>query len=239
VSVARLTGSDYRDALEVLYAAGEVTGAVPFPEPVLETLRQLVPCDVVTYHEHSERPTRVLVHVGNPVGALTPEIHAAHQRFKHQDPFRPADGARTTSDFVDIGTYRRTELYQYVDRPLGIAHMLQLYVDPDGTDARLEFDRFESDFSERDRDVLGLLLPHLRQLVRHKRPGPGAANLTERERQVLEQVAEGRTNGEIAWTLEISAETVRKHLENAYTKLRVHTRTGAVAAAFGVRYSRA
>jgi DNA-binding CsgD family transcriptional regulator len=32
--------------------------------------------------------------------------------------------------------------------------------------------------------------------------------------------------------LGISPETVRKHLENAYEKLGVHTRTGAVAALF-------
>jgi DNA-binding CsgD family transcriptional regulator len=57
--------------------------------------------------------------------------------------------------------------------------------------------------------------------------------LTAREREVVAHVAEGRTNSEIAFLLGISAETVRKHLENAYEKLGVHTRTGAVAATFG------
>ena len=40
-------------------------------------------------------------------------------------------------------------------------------------------------------------------------------------------------NAEIGCVLGISPETVRKHLENAYAKLGVHTRTAAVAAAFG------
>ena len=55
-----------------------------------------------------------------------------------------------------------------------------------------------------------------------------------RERQILHHVARGKTNAQIAWQLGISAETIRKHLENVYEKLGVHTRTGAVAALFGL-----
>jgi DNA-binding CsgD family transcriptional regulator len=233
VCVVRLSESDYRKALDVLYAAGEVEGPIACPEPVLETLRRLVPCDVVAYHEGSDQRERVIVYVGEPVGELTPEVRAAHRRFKDQDPFRPARGARTTTDFVRLRDYRRSELYQQVDRPLGIEHMLQIYLDPDGSDARLEFDRSESDFGERDRSVLHLLLPHLQQLARRTRPRGRLTRLTPREREVLGHVADGRTNAEIGWLLDVSPETVRKHLENAYAKLGVHTRTAAVAAAFG------
>ncbi len=85
--------------------------------------------------------------------------------------------------------------------------------------------------------MLDLLLPHLRQLLRAatRRPaaqGP-AAELTSREREIIAHVAQGRTNHEIGRLLGISSHTVRKHLENAYDKLGTHTRTGAVAAAFG------
>ena len=235
--MGRLTESDYRGALEVLYAASEVDGPLAFTEPVLESLRELVPCDVVTFHERSPGPERVLVYTGRPVGELTPEIRAAHRRLRHQDPFRPADGARKLSDFVSAGEYQRRELYHCVDRPLGIEHMMQLYLDPLSSDARFEFDRAESDFGERDRAVLDLLLLHLRQFLRAARRRPrmrGEAELlTHRERQVIAHVAGGRTNAEIARLLEISPETVRKHLENAFEKLGVHTRTAAVAAVFG------
>ena len=60
-----------------------------------------------------------------------------------------------------------------------------------------------------------------------------ANRLTRREREVLSLVAEGMTNAEIGARLWISAGTVRRHLENAYTKLEVHTRTAAVRAALG------
>lgn len=53
--------------------------------------------------------------------------------------------------------------------------------------------------------------------------------LTPREFELLLLVAEGLTNIEIAEQLWISTGTVRRHLENAYRKLGVHTRTAAVA----------
>ena len=53
--------------------------------------------------------------------------------------------------------------------------------------------------------------------------------LTPREREVVVLVAEGKTNAEIARQLWISPGTVRRHLENVFAKLDVHTRTAAVA----------
>jgi DNA-binding CsgD family transcriptional regulator len=237
--MARLVESDYRKAFDVLYAAGEVDGPLAFPEPVLGVLRELVPCDVVTFHERSWRPGRVLVYTGEPIGPLTPDVRAARLRLKYQDPLRPAEGPQTLTDFVSMRDFRRTEFYAEVHRPLGVEYMLQLYLDPRRTDARLEFDRFDCDFGERDRKVLDLLVPHFRQLLQAATRRPAASGpvteLTSREREIIAHVAEGRTNGEIGRLLGISSHTVRKHLENAYEKLGTHTRTGAVAAVFGPR----
>jgi DNA-binding CsgD family transcriptional regulator len=57
--------------------------------------------------------------------------------------------------------------------------------------------------------------------------------LTAREREILGWVARGKTNPEIARVLWISPGTVRKHLENVYDKLGVHTRTAAAARFLG------
>lgn len=235
--MARIAASDYRKVLDVLYAAGAVAGSLAFPKPVLDSLRSLVPCDVVAFHERSTEPDRVIVYAGEPLGEMTPEIRAAHRRLRHEDPVRPVAGARTFSDVLSLREFRQSELYRSVQRPLGIEHMLWVYLDPQRTDARFEFDRGRSDFTARDRRVLDVLVPHLCQLHRaarrRDRGSCVASELTQREREVITLVAEGRTNGEIGALLGISTETVRKHLENVYDKLGVHTRTGAVAAAYG------
>jgi DNA-binding CsgD family transcriptional regulator len=231
---------DYRGALDVLREAGDVGGAIPFPEPVLAALRRLVPCDVVAYHEQLDGDAeRTIVWTGEPLGEVTPEVHAAGVRYRHQDPMTPLEGARKYSDFFTRREFHRLELYQEVCRPVGVEYMMRLWLSPRGEgQARLEFDRAGPDFGERDRAVLDLLLPHLRQFSRsalrrmRMRVAGGVHQLTRREREILSRVAQGKTNAEIAWQLAISSETVRKHLENAYGKLGVHTRIGAVAALF-------
>lgn len=54
--------------------------------------------------------------------------------------------------------------------------------------------------------------------------------LTRREHEIIGLVAEGLTNAQIAARLWISGGTVRRHHENAFAKLGVHTRTAAVRA---------
>lgn len=57
------------------------------------------------------------------------------------------------------------------------------------------------------------------------RPGP---TLTQRERQVLELVARGDANKEIARHLQISENTVKNHLRNILEKLHLQNRVQAV-----------
>jgi DNA-binding NarL/FixJ family response regulator len=54
------------------------------------------------------------------------------------------------------------------------------------------------------------------------------AGLSDRERQVLELVAKGLTNKEVANTLQISQFTVRNHLNHITEKLQVSDRTEAI-----------
>jgi DNA-binding NarL/FixJ family response regulator len=51
--------------------------------------------------------------------------------------------------------------------------------------------------------------------------------LTERERDVLKLVVEGKTNQEIGLALGISEKTVEKHLDSIFTKLQVSSRVEA------------
>jgi DNA-binding CsgD family transcriptional regulator len=193
----------------------------------------------VAYHERWGPGAKRIVWTGNPCGPTTPEVRDAGRRYEHQDPLTPVDGARKYSDFFSRREFHRMPLYQEVARPVGVEDMIRLWLDPLGEgDARLEFDSSRRNFRERDRAVLDVLLPHLKRFRRDaaaRRELTGwrvnqAQRLSPRQRQILELVAAGKTNAEIAGLLWISPGTVRKHLENAYERLGVHTRTGAVAA---------
>jgi DNA-binding CsgD family transcriptional regulator len=234
--VARLSTTDYGRVLDVLWEAGEVDGPFAFPEPVLASLRRLIPCDVVAFHE-SVGAERVILWSGVPRGEVTPEIREASRRLSAGDILKPVAGARKYSDCLTQRAFHRHPIYAELARPLGVEDMFRLWLHPDGSfGARLEFDRPDWRFRESDRTTLDLLLPHLRQFFRGSlarrrcRAGLSADRLTPREHEILEHVAAGLTNAEIARVLWISPATVRKHLENAFSKLGVHTRTAAVAA---------
>ena len=61
----------------------------------------------------------------------------------------------------------------------------------------------------------------VRQLLGRRRDDGPLASLTEREREVLALMAEGRTNGSIAGELVVSEAAVRKHVGNIFAKLRL------------------
>lgn len=76
----------------------------------------------------------------------------------------------------------------------------------------------------------------VRGIPRGPRPSTreNPAGLTAREAQVLALLVEGHTNTELALRLHISARTVDHHVSSILQKLDVHSRTEAVAAAFGL-----
>jgi len=62
--------------------------------------------------------------------------------------------------------------------------------------------------------------------------GPGSARvfapLSPREVQILDSIAQGRTNKEVAYALAISEQTVKNHMSSILRKLSVNDRTQAV-----------
>jgi DNA-binding NarL/FixJ family response regulator len=67
--------------------------------------------------------------------------------------------------------------------------------------------------------LLGRLLPRLQ-----KRAGAPGAELTEREREILDLLATGLSNADIARRLTISVHTVRNHMANLSAKLGAHSK---------------
>ena len=84
-----------------------------------------------------------------------------------------------------------------------------------------------------------LLAPSVtRRLIETFLSGPSAAaghgleELTERERQVLELIGRGLSNGEIAEHLVISQATVKTHVNRVFSKLQLRDRVQAVVLAY-------
>jgi len=59
-------------------------------------------------------------------------------------------------------------------------------------------------------------------LVAAAKPEPGYAELTEREREVLAMVAEGRSNAAVAGLLHTTPRTVETHVRHIFLKLGLH-----------------
>jgi len=136
-----------------------------------------------------------------------------------------------------MATLRQKAIYREFFRPLGVEHQMvaALQVWPHRLVA-VGLNRSRSDFSEQERLMLELLRGHLAEAYRNcARYGAlqqglmerGRLPLTAREYEVLQWVAQGGTNQEVALILGIAPLTVRKHLEHIYGKLGVESRTAA------------
>jgi DNA-binding NarL/FixJ family response regulator len=71
----------------------------------------------------------------------------------------------------------------------------------------------------------------MQQFFEAPRPVAVFPELTRREHEVLDLVAAGRTNAQIATELDISGKTVRNHVSNLFTKLQVADRAQAIVRA--------
>jgi DNA-binding CsgD family transcriptional regulator len=158
-------------------------------------------------------------------------------------PQRSGDVRSVTkiSDFYSARQLHRTGMYCDYLRPLGIEHDLRVCLADGpgriaGQGRSVDLVLFRGpgpDFSERDRALLALLRPHLyHAYLDAERRRSSTPQLTPRHWELLDLVAAGHTNAQIGRRLGVSEGTVRKHLENIYTRLQVSSRTAAVTRAF-------
>jgi len=98
----------------------------------------------------------------------------------------------------------------------------------DGAAAELELDAARRVFERLSAEPDVRLVDAMRQ----RDSGPRDRMLSARERQVIELVAEGKTNRAIAEELSISERTVDRHVSNILLKLELPSRSAATAYAY-------
>jgi DNA-binding CsgD family transcriptional regulator len=237
--VEALRHRDVAQLVAFVHDAAELESRLPFPPELVGRLGEFVPAaEIVTYCELDWERRRVTYEADRLAWARDPDVGDAYWELKHQHAvceyfartgdFRP----RRMSDLLPPREWRSRELYNLVFCPYQYELEVRIPSPRAGYTRTFLFHAQKRDFGERDRLVLDLLRPHLERVVDRfgRRATPEAdLPLTRREREILEWVERGKMNAEIAEILWLSPSTVRKHLENAYGKLGVHTRTAAVA----------
>lgn len=100
------------------------------------------------------------------------------------------------------------------------------------------FTQIEGQLTARRAMLLELLVPHMHAaLIRvfnntrktESMPEANVPALSKRESEILNWMSAGKSNWEISKILQISENTVRNHVQNILAKLRVNSRTQAVA----------
>jgi len=236
-----LSAADLRRVLDAVDPAAHDGPGEFLPQSVLDCLVQLIGCDDATF-QVMDAPRR---HI--EAQDTDPEFGAGADATEMLDlfwsgfwdslycsyPNRTGDYTSVTrlSDFSTRAELSRTPIGAYFARA-DVRHELMLPLPPDGEqDRRVMLFRSDGrDFTDRDSMLLHLLRPHVIALhLRQRRRAAGVPDLTARQMQVLRLVAAGCTNAQVARALGVSEATIRKHLENAFARLDVGTRTAAVA----------
>lgn len=176
---------------------------------------------------------------------IRPEENGRYTGYFHElDPFHPRRFAASGADLAtsnDLGQrLDRTDYYAEFFRPMGYRYEAELYLrhagrivagvsllksaeDGDFTKEEIRFLQKSHSFVEQSYCMLGQLpsAPSSSAVPEHW-------NLSARERDVVELLAQGASNSDIARALFISVPTVKSHLQHVYGKSNVHSRTELV-----------
>jgi DNA-binding CsgD family transcriptional regulator len=243
--MTRLRAADLEAVLSFLEEAQTVDGPAPFTTGLLDLLTEMVGCVNATFTEIDHRSReihRVVLCSADEWDGDDDHEWWESPRTVALTRYRLSEG--TGSEIVLSDFFSREQRTSAEFNPNvhgGVTDEIQIDLDPTRTwfaGLNVATDR---DFGDREREIMRRLHPHLIGLyrsaeLRRRLEADTAAfdpdtadQLTRREREVMLCVADGFSDAEIASVLVVARSTVRKHLENIYEKLGVHTRTAAVA----------
>jgi DNA-binding CsgD family transcriptional regulator len=211
-----------------------------FSANILAAMRQVLSVDicVVDWYGFQGLPVRTIY---DPGEAVPRQVNEALHAFAHQSPiYGNCQGSvRALSDMLSRGAWHRTDLYAEGFSKVEQEDCITIDVEM-RKDCRLMLfsSRGRRGFTGEERTLLEMIGPHARQvfdrlhaqgkLEKNLAHAPvGDDRLSAREREVLQWLAQGKSNAEIALLLDIRPATVKKHLANLYAKLGVENRHAA------------
>ncbi|HYO20526.1 MAG TPA: LuxR C-terminal-related transcriptional regulator [Dermatophilaceae bacterium] len=246
MSGSSLSERDLRALLDVVAPEAVASPGLEMPDQVLLGLAELIPCKSMDFCVMD--PHRAEVHAEQYLclQATPGQAPESDEQFWQEADVLFWEGywdcaacsrrsvgtaVTTRQDFHSEREYAKHPMADYYRR-CGVWHDLVVRLPPRGrVERHLALFRVASDlpFSERDRLVLTLLQPHLidirDQIEADRRTVPV---LTPRQLELLRRVAVGDTNRQVGRDLGLSEGTVRKHMEDIYARLEVHSRTEAL-----------
>ena len=86
-------------------------------------------------------------------------------------------------------------------------------------------------------EVSAILMSRVYAFAAQQNPDSSTESLTAREREILDLIAQGLTNQQIASRLSLTLHTVKNHVHNLLTKLGVSSRAEAVTVARAEKYA--
>jgi DNA-binding CsgD family transcriptional regulator len=210
----------------------------------LTALLELLDADWVTYCERVPTETCATVKCEvetRPFAGHNAELeaifHSHHHEFALGRTPGAAGGVILIGDVASDRAWRATGFYNEWCREVHIEPQAAIVLSTPGSRVKRRLmidlaDDAERSFGARERTLLTLIHPALLRQIAFAEAAQErerALGLTPREREILDRVRDGLTNGEIASQLFVSPSTIRSHLENAFRKLGAHTRTEAIA----------
>lgn len=253
-----------RRSLELVGEVADSPSAAEFTRRAADGLDRLIPAQGISFNEWDYAEHRLIgFHSRGGYRPQLDHLRELWPQCEWLVGMAPPERVwrvETMSDYVPLRSLKRREVYDCVYGPINVDHFMVITVA--ATPQRravLLLDRDRGEFTEDERALGQLLmaplarvyrsirvrerlamriheLEHaLREVPRTQSSADGAVELTPRELEVLQHVAAGRTDREVATLLYVSARTVQKHLEHVYEKLGVRTRTAAAMLVFGER----
>ena len=134
--------------------------------------------------------------------------------------------ATSVGDVIGRQNLERSELYSDFLKPCGMHHGVNVFFfhqAKDVDDLRIWRSAKQPAFGNRELSLLNVLAPYFQHALSVGLPASDP--LSPRERTIVEHVAAGRSDKEIARLMSIGYETVRTHLKNAMAKTNATNRT--------------